>query len=171
LKRKLLFLFITALLLVPWTVAYAYDNASAATGHVDIVPAATSSLPELKPYGNAIGGVTPGDLFFVDTSNTFDDTECTLYITNTEELSQDYRYLTLCVGTYTRTATGEWGKTPTGAGKTTGESCLTMQNGNINLILAGGARYKISVDKGCFYCYGINAGRTIALPDFCLTAS
>jgi len=170
-KRKLIFLLIAALLLVPWTVAYAYDDAAAATGPFDIVSAALTSLPKFNAYGNAIGGVTPGDLFLVDTSNSPNDTAFTLYITNTDELIHDYRYLTLNIGTYVQTATGAWEKVPTGEGENPRETCLTMQNGAISFVLAGGSKYKITIDKGCFYCYGIGADRTLTLPDFYLTVS
>jgi hypothetical protein len=170
-KRKLLFLFIAALLLFPWTVAYAYDDAAAATGPVGIVPAVSASLPRFNAYGHAIGGVTPGDLFLIDSSNSPDDTAFTLCITNTDELIHDYRYITLNIGTYIQTATGEWANVSTGEGTNPRETYLTMQNGAISFMLAGGARYKITIDKGCFYCYGIGADRTLALPDFYLTVS
>ncbi len=170
-KRKLIFLFMAALLLVPWTVAYAYDDAAAATGPVNIVPAESASLPRFNAYGNAIGGVTPGDIFLIDLSHSPDDTALTLYITNTDELVHDYRYLTLNIGTYVQTATGAWEKVPTGEEENPRETYLTMQNGAISFVLAGGARYKITIDQGCFYCYGIGADRTLTLPDFYLTVS
>ena len=170
-KRKLFFLFFASLLLVPWTVAYAYGDASAATGQVDIIPAQPAGLPQFNVCGNAIGGVTPGDLFLVDTPNTPNDTPFTLYITNTDELIHNYRYITLCIGIYARTATGQWEKVPAVEGENPPETLLTMQNGAISFVLAGGARYKITIDKGCFYCYGIGTDRTIALPDFYLTVS
>ena len=170
-KRKLIFLLIAALLLAPWTVAYAYGDAAAATGPVDIVPAEPAGLPRFNAYGNAIGGVIPGDLFLIDSTNSPNDTAFTLYITNTDELVHNYRYLTLNIGTYVQTATGDWEKVPTGEGANPRETYLTMQNGAINFVLAGGAKYKITIDRGCFYCYGTGTDRTFALPDFYLTLS
>lgn len=169
-KRKLFFLLVAALLLVPWTVAYAYDSAAAGTGQVEIVPAAPAALPEFNAFGHAIGGVTPGDLFFIDSSICPDDTLFTLYITNTDELSHNYRYLTLHIGTYIRTSAGGWEIIPAGEG-TQAAIYLTLQNGAASFGLAGGARYKITIDKGCFYCYGTGGEKTLARPDFYLTAN
>jgi hypothetical protein len=46
-----------------------------------------------------------------------------------------------------------------------------MQNGEVSFVLAGNAKYKVTVDKGCYYRYGIGSGRTAVLPDFYLTTS
>jgi hypothetical protein len=168
-KRKLIFTLIAALLLAPWTVAYAYDSASAATGPVTITSPEAASLPQFNVYGNAIGGVIPGDIFLVDTTGSPGDTTFTLYITNTDELVHRYRYMTLNIGTYVQNGSGEWKKAPAGPGESAGETYLTLQNGAVSFILAGSARYKITIEKGCFYCYGNNADRKSALPDFYLT--
>ena len=169
-KRKLIFIFVAALLLAPWTVAYAYGDASADTGSIDITSAGAASLPRFNVYGNAIGGVTPGDLFLIDTSQSTVDTTFTLYITNADELFHTYRYVTLNIGAYVQTGTG-WEKVPIGTGENPQETYLTMQNGVINFVLEGSARYKITIDKGCFYCYGIRPGSSTVLPDFYLTVS
>jgi hypothetical protein len=34
----------------------------------------------------------------------------------------------------------------------------------------GGAKYKIVIDAGCFYCYGVKEGTQIASPTFYLSA-
>jgi hypothetical protein len=81
-KRKLLFPLMAALLLVPWPIAYAYDSASAANVPVTIEAADASAAPQIEAFGNAIGSVSPGDLFRVDTSATMVDTLFTLYLTN-----------------------------------------------------------------------------------------
>jgi hypothetical protein len=165
-KRKLFFILAAALLFVPWTVAYAY-HAAAATAPVEVTPAAPAVLPKLNAYGHAIGGVTPGDLFLVDSSGSPDDTAFTLSITNTNELIGDYRYLNLSIGTYFANASGGWEKYFGGEGAI----CLTLQNGAVTFTLAGGARYKITIDKGCFYCYGAGKDGSLAMPDFYLTGS
>jgi hypothetical protein len=170
-KKKLAFMFILALLLVPCTVAYAYDDAAAATGPVVITSPESGSLPQFNVYGNAIGGVTPGEIFFIDTSSSDADTIFTLYITNADELVHSYRYMTLNIGIYVQDGTGAWEKVPTGADENSRGIYLTMQNGSVSFVLAGGASYKITVEKGCFYCYGLNAERKYALPDFYLTVS
>jgi hypothetical protein len=170
-KRKLIFSLITALLLVPCTVAYAYDDAAAATGSVVITSPGPASLPQFHVYGNAIGGITPGDIFLIDSSGSAVDTTLTLYITNTDELIHNFRYLTLKIGTYVQDSAVGWEKVPAAEGDDSQETYLTMQNGAVSFVLAGGARYKITIDKGCFYCYGIGAGETCSLPDFYLAVS
>jgi hypothetical protein len=170
-KRKLIFILITALLLVPWTVVYAYDNATAATGPVVITSPETAGLPQFNVYGNAIGDITPGAIFLIDSSESAVDTTFTLYITNTDELVHDFRYLTLKIGTYVETSTGEWAKVPAGEDANPQETYLTMQNGAVSFVLEGGAKYKITIEKGCFLCYRIGAGETVSLPDFYLATS
>jgi hypothetical protein len=168
-KRKLVFILVAGLLLFPWTVAYAYDDAAASTGTVEITPADTSSLPHFNVCGNAIGSVTPGDLFIIDITGSDTDTFFSLYLTNADELIHNFRYMTLNIGTYIQTATGEWEKAS--SSENVPDIILTMQNGIVSFALGGGARYKITIDKGCFNCYAIGAVKTIVLPDFYLTTS
>jgi hypothetical protein len=168
-KRKLAFTLITILLLFPWTVAYAYDNAAASTGTIDITPAGIESFPRFNGCGNAIGGVTPGDIFTIDCTGTETDTSFTLCITNTDELIHNYRYMTLNIGVYIQAPASNWEKTT--PGENSQNIYLTMQNGAVSFVLAGNAKYKVTVDKGCYYCYGIGSNRTAVLPDFYLTTS
>jgi hypothetical protein len=46
-----------------------------------------------------------------------------------------------------------------------------LQNGAVSFTLAGSSRYRITIDKGCFYGYGAGKDGTLALPDFYLTES
>jgi len=168
-KRKLVFTLITVLLLFPWTVAYAYDNAAASTEPVEITPAGSESLPRFNVCGNAIGGVIPGDIFIIDSTGKEMDSSFTLYISNADELIHNYRYMTLNIGVYIQAQTGDWEKTT--PGENSQDIYLTMQNGTVSFVLTGNAKYKITVDKGCYYCYGIGPGRIVVLPDFYLTTS
>jgi hypothetical protein len=168
-KRKLVFTLVAALLLFPWTVAYAYD-AAAATGPVAITAAGTASQPQFHAYRGAIGGVTPGDLYFIDSTGSDVDTVFTLSLTNADELSREFRYLTLNIGIYVLTGAGAWEKAPAGDSINGRDIYLTMQNAGISFGLAGGAEYKITIDKGCFYCYGTGADGNAVVPDFYLTA-
>lgn len=170
-KRKLIFPLITALLLTPWPVAYAYDDAMAVNTPTNIKAAALSAAPQINALGNAIGGVTPGDLFYVDSSDSTADMSYTLYITNTDELVHGYRYMTLNIGIYVQTDTERWEKVNRGEGETAQELYLTMQGGMVSFTLPGDARYKITIDKGCFYCYKTGANESAALPQFYLTVS
>jgi len=170
-KRKLIFPLIAALLLTPWPVVYAYDEAMAINAPMTVEAAEPATAPKLNAFGNAIGGVTPGDLFHIDSANSTADTLFTLYITNTDELVHCYRYMALNVGVYVQTDTDQWEKVTWGEGETSRETYITMQSGMVSLVLPGYAKYKITIDKGCFYCYGIGGDNNAVSPKFYLTVS
>jgi len=165
-KKKLLFPLIAALLLAPWPIVYAYDSVSAASAPVTITAADASVAPQVKAFGHAIGGVSPGELFRVDTSTIGMDTLFTLCITNTDELVKCYRYMTLNIGIYVQRDTAQWQKVTA-----SGDFYLTMEGGMVSFFLPGSATYKITIEKGCFYCYGANAAGNITMPVFSLTAN
>jgi hypothetical protein len=77
--------------------------------------------------------------------------------------------MTLNIGIYFWTDTGAWVKAP--AYENSQGIYLTMQNGSVSFALSGSAKYKITIEKGCFYCYGTGGKRTVALPEFYLTAN
>ncbi len=166
-KRKLLFPVIAALLLTPWPVAYAYDEAMAVDTPMTLQVADPAASPSLQAYGHAIGSVTPGDLFYIDISETPADTFYTLYITNTDELIRYYRYMNLNIGVYVQTGIDKWEK----AGGNPPDIYLTMHNGTVDIKLPGCGNYKIKVDKGCFYCHGVGSDGSIASPEFYLSTS
>ena len=168
-KRKLFFLLLATLLLTPWPVAYAYDNTMARQAPVRIETAAPEAAPHWNAFGNAIGGVTPGDLFYIDTGNITTDLPVTLYITNTDELVHSYRYLTLNVAVYVQTDTDQWQKVTMANGELLPDTYITMHNGRVSFTLPGYAKYKITIDKGCFYCYGTSADKSATSPTFYLT--
>lgn len=169
-KRVIFFSLIAALLLIPCAVAYANDDVQAAGNAVNIEPADPTLAPSIEVFGNAIGGVEAGDLFLIDLSGTMVDTEFTLSITNTDELVHSYRYMTLNVGIYVQTDVGGWEKVTTIAGETLPDIYITMQGGIVSFTLTGNARYKITIDKGCFHSYGVAQGKKTAVPSFYLTA-
>ena len=167
-KRKLIFFLLATFLLTPWPVAYAYDN-GISEAPIQIEAAAPAAAPQWQAFGNAIGGVTPGELFYVDTGDCIADMPFTLYMTNTNELIQQYRYVTLNVGIYVQTGTDQWEKATTGNGTLLPDTYITMLNGKVSFTLPGYARYKVTIDKGCFYFYGINNGGGAISPKFYLT--
>jgi hypothetical protein len=166
-KRKLLFIIVATFLLFPWTVAYAYDDAAASTGPVTITSVPTNDLPQFNVFGNAISGVTPGDIFVIDSTGTDIDSSFTLSLTNIDELVHNFRYMTLKIGIYILNGNSAWEKAPDS--EYPSDIYLTMQNGAVSFTLAGNAKYKITVDKGCFNCYCIGSEKTVALPGFYLT--
>jgi hypothetical protein len=168
-KRKLIFLLLATVVLIPWPVAYAHDNAIAGQTPMQIEAAETAAAPHCKAFGKAIGSVTPGDLFYIDLGNDTTDTLVTLHITNTDELIKYYRYLTLKVGVYVQTGADQWEKTTMGNGEAFPDTYITMINGSVSFMLPGYAKYKITIDKGCFYFYGTGADESAISPTFYLT--
>jgi len=166
-KRKFIFLLVASLLLAPWPVAYAHDTAAGQTP-IQIEAAEATAAPHWKTFGKAIGSVTPGDLFYIDTGNITTDMPVTLYITNTDQLVRYYRYLTLNVGVYVQTGTDQWEKATTGNGELLSDTYITMSNGRTSFTLPGYAKYKITIDKGCFYSYGSTEESAVS-PTFYLT--
>ena len=170
-KKNLIFILLAILLLTPWPVAYAYDNAIAAQEPIQIQAAEPSAAPNWSVFGKAIGGVTtPGDLFYVDTTNNPADVLVTLHITNTEELIQCYRYLILNVGVYVQTGADQWEKVLMGNGEELPDTYITMRNGQVSFNLPGYAKYKITIDRGCFYCFKTGTDGGSISPKFYLTA-
>lgn len=170
-KRALFLTFTLILLLIPCGAAYAYDSTNAAETSMIIKAADEASAPHIHAFGNAIGGVEGGDLFFIDISGTSLDTPFTLYMTNLDELVHSYRYMNLNIGIYIQTDAGNWEEMSVTVEETIPDIYLTMQNGLVNFTLPGNAKYKVTIDKGCFRCYGVSPEGNIAIPDFYLTAS
>ncbi|MFC1902385.1 hypothetical protein ACFLX3_05630 [Chloroflexota bacterium] len=167
---KRLFPIIAILLLAPWPIAYGYSASGAATGQetAQIQAAEASAQPSWTAFGNAIGGVTPGDLFYINTANQTSDIKVTLYLTNAEELVHNYRYLILKVDVYVETGEGEWEKTSGNNGEPIPETFITMHNGQVSFTLAGYVNYKLTIDGGSFKTFPANAGEDSASPNFYL---
>ena len=151
---KRLFPFIALLLLAPWPVAYAHSFDASATGEQNaarmIEVAEASAQPSLNTFGKAVGGVTSGDLFYIDAADNPADIQVALYITNARELIDCYSYLILEVGVYAGSDTGEWEKVST-------DTFITLRNGQVRFTLPGLAEYKVTIDGGSFYCTTANS--------------
>ncbi len=170
-KKNLFFIVLAILLLTPWPVAYAYNNnAMASQGPVLIEAAPSSVAPHMQVFGKAIGGVTAGDLFYVDSANSTADIPVTLYITNTDELIHYYRYLTLRVNVYVQTGAEQWERVADNGEEFIPETYITMQNGQVSFTLPGYARYKVAIDGGCFYNFSVPDDKDKIMPRFHLTA-
>ena len=151
------------LLLAPWPIAHAhtYNDDMADQDAVRIEIAEASVQPTWTAFGKAIGGVTPGDLFYVDAGNNAADIQVNLYITNAQELIGCYRNLILKVGIYAESDTGEWEIVPA-------DTFITMRNAQVSFTLPGLAKYKVTIDSGSFYCNNANVDRDSFSPQFYL---
>jgi len=160
---KRFFPLIVLLLLAPWPVAYAHDISDGVVGEetVRIEVAEASAQPTWTAFGKAIGGVTPGDLFYIDATDNPADIQVTLYITNANELIGSYRNLILEVGVYAGSDTGEWEKAST-------DIFITMRNGQVSFTLPGYAEYKVTIDGGSYYCTTANSDSGSLSPQFYL---
>ena len=165
---KRIFPFVALSLLLPWPVAYAYDvNVMDGQDTIRIQVAELSARPAWTAFGRAIGGVTtPGDLFYVDATNNGADIRTTPYLINTQELVGYYRYMTLNVGIYVENEDGEWEKASGSDGELISDRFITMRNGQVDFILPGYAKYKVTIDDGVFYCTNANAGDNSLSPRF-----
>ena len=169
---KKIFPLLAILLLTPWPVAYAHDPDGALAGQ-DAVPievAKPSLAPSMSVFGGAIGGVRPGDLFYVDATEATDIT-VNLYLTNARELIGGYRYLILKVGVYVEGASGEWGEASTAYGEPIPETFITLRDAQTSFILPGCAKHKITIDSGSFYCTNTNVDGGSLSPQFYLTVN
>ena len=159
------------LLLAPWPVAYAhdFDNQMAGQDAVRIEVAEASAAPSMTAFGKAIGGVTPGDLFYIDATDNPADIQVTLYITNAQELIHCYRYLILKVGIYVESNGGEWERASRGNGEPIPDTFITMRNGRVSFTLPGYTKHKVTIDSGSFYCFTIKGNGGSFSPQFYLT--
>lgn len=170
---KRLFPVIALLMLTPWPVAYAATYTGDVNGQETIrVEAADPSLAPSFGYvvGKTIGGVTtPGDLFYIDATDSPADVQATLYITNAMELSRSYRYLILRVGVYVRDDSGGWERAVLANGKPIPDTFITMRDGQVSFTLPGLAEYKVTIDGGSYYCRSAVAEGGSVSPQLYLT--
>jgi len=165
---KRLFPIFALLILAPWPIAYAHDAGDGLVGEetARIEVAEASAQPTWIACGGAIGGATPGDLFYIDAIDNPADITVTLYITNARELIDFYQYLILEVGIFTESDTGEWERAFMGNGEIIPDTFITMRNGQVRFTLSGLARYKVTIDGGSFYCATANTNSGSLSPQF-----
>ena len=159
------------LLLGPWITSFAYGDVDGDSrgAEVNVEPAIAPMLPEMNVFGQAIGGVTPGDLFYVDARDNPDDLFISLYITNAYELTHYLRYLILKVSVYCQDENGSWIKvTPQGTNPES-DIYINLRNNPVNFNLPGLARYKIAIDSGSYYCIKAAENSADVSPQFYLT--
>lgn len=159
------------LLLGPWLTSFAYGNVDGDSGaaEVDVESATAPMLPEMNVFGQAIGGVTPGDLFYIDARDSSNDIFISLYITNAYELTHHFRYLILKVSVYCQDEDGSWIMvTPQGTNPEA-DIYINLRNNPVNFNLPGLTRYKISIDSGSYYCIKAAENSADVSPQFYLT--
>ena len=169
-KKFTLAFSVGTLLLILMPVSYAYSNDMGARQMIHVEVAEPSVAPSWTVFGRAIGGVTtPGDLFYIDATGNATDLQVTLHLTNANQLIHCYRYLVLKVGVYAEGEVNQWQKASGWNDEPIHDAYITLRNGQARFALPGEAKYKVTIDDGCFYCFGTNAEGGSASPQFCLT--
>ena len=160
------------LFLLPWPIAHATSISELTDGGtVRVEVAEPSARPSYTAFGRAVGGVSnPGDLFYIDATNSASEIKVTLYLTNAQQLIRHYQYLILNTGIYVENGEGEWERALASNGEPVPKTIISMQNGRVSFLLPGDARYRVSIDGGCFYCRRASADSSSMSPQFSLEA-
>ena len=164
---KLILALVAALAFVTCSVAYAYDSSAAAAQPVMVEPATAEALPSWSAFGGAIGGINhPGDLFHVDASDNPADISMVVSLTNAHELIHSYRYLLLRVCIYRQGASIELDSDSPWEEVLIPETYVSLRSAQATFILPGAAKYKVTIDDGCFYCFPGGSEAESVLPKF-----
>jgi hypothetical protein len=165
-----IFPLIAFLLLAPWPVAYtvSFSSDTVAQNGIQVSTAEVSAAPTWNAVEKTIGGVTPGDLFFIDATDTGADIQATLHFTNASELVDSYRYLILKVGLSVDNGSGEWEPAYGTDGELAPDTFISLRNGYTDFTLPGYAKYKVTIDSGSFYCTDAGIGGGSTSPQFYL---
>lgn len=155
---KWIFPIIALLLLLPWPIAYAYEISDAGQDTIQVEVAEPSAEPNFTAWGSAVGSVNPSDLFYIDATNNTPDIVTTLYLTNAQDLIGHYTFMILNVGVYVE-VNGEWEWASGSDGNPVPAAVLSTRNGQVSFFLPGYAKYKITIDGGCFYCHNADPDR------------
>ncbi len=168
-----IFPLIAFLLLVPCPIAYAYSYSSdtVTQNGIQISAAEVSAAPTWTAVEKTIGGVTPGDIFFIDATDSGADIQATLHFTNTSELVNSYRYLILKVGLYVDNGNGEWEPAYGADGKLAPDTFISLRTGYAGFTLPGYAKYKVTIDSGSSYCTSADIDGGSTSPQFYLTVN
>ena len=166
-----IFIVLSVLILAPWPAAFAYDisNGEIDAGMPQIEVAELSAKPRATVFGRTIGGIAPGDLFYIHADDYPAEIMATLYLVNAEELIRCYRYMNLKVGVYVQDSAGQWQESWGDGEKLIPDTYLTLRNGQVSFTLPSYVKYKIAIDSGCYYCDTVNIDGGSVSPRFYLT--
>lgn len=168
-----IFPLIAFLLLAPWPIAYtaSYSDGMTDQDAIQVSAAEVSAAPTWTAVEKTIGGVTPGDLFFIDATDSGADIQATLHFTNASELVNSFRYLILKVGLYVDNGSGEWEPAYGADGELAPDTFITLRNGYAGFTLPGYAKYKVTIDSGSLYCTDADIDGGSTSPQFYLETS
>jgi hypothetical protein len=150
------------------SIAYAQTALDSGQAEIGIEAAPASAAPAATFFGKAIGGVTPGDLFYINATNSPQDMTISLYITNADELIHYFRYLIFKVAVYVEDIDGQWKQITSQDGISLPDTYITLQNSPVNFILPGLGHYKVTIDSGCYNCFSTPSDGSNMAPSFYL---
>jgi hypothetical protein len=174
-KKVLRFLLIIVMLLLAasWvtSVVYGQTNNDVEQTNIKVEAAPPEASPKVDFYGNAIGGVTAGDLFYIDATSSPLDISLDLYITNPDELIHYLRYLILKVAVYMEDAGGQWQQITSQNSTALPVTYITLQNSPASFTLPGLTRYKITIESGSYHSFPFHPNNGDISPSFYLNVN
>jgi hypothetical protein len=178
-KKVIIFVLITLIVLTvgSWVTSTAYGHTNDVAGlagavsnsEISIEAASPEAAPAVNFFGNYIGSLEPGDLFYINATDSQPDISINLYITNPDELIKSLRYLIIKVAIYVEDGNGQWQLVTSQNGITRPDTYITLENPQVNFTLPGMTHYKVTVKSGSYKSYPNPKGRDIS-PEFYLNA-
>ncbi len=159
--RKTIIFILTAIVVLgagSWVTSTAYGHTNDNTGlnaattddNIFVTPAPLENIPVVEFFGNYIGSVHAGDLFYITANESVLDISANLYITNTDELAKALRYFIVKVGIYVQDASGQYQRVTMIDENVIPDTYITLENGTVNFQLPGMANYKITIESGSY---------------------
>jgi hypothetical protein len=121
--------------------------------------------PLWKPVVGETGAISPGDLYYLKSSNFSGNILVKIYLTNTAALIKNYTYLNLKINVWTRTA-DSWVQAKLADGSKFEPLYLSLTGADISFVLPGNAQYCISIDGGNYYCIDTDAAGGSLSPEY-----
>lgn len=178
-KKAIIITLITIIFLAAgsWITSTAYghtnDNATlnvTTAGEIEITPAPDEDTPHINFFGNCIGSIASGDLFYVNALENQPDFSIDLYITNTDGLVKSYRYMMFKVTVYMQDAAGIWQAVTEQNGIASPQQFITLDNPRVTFNLTGLANYKVAIESGSYKSWPRTTDNDVA-PQFYLNAN
>ena len=158
--KKVIIIILTSIIVLAagsWITSTAYGHTNDNTnlnatvnGEINVTPAPTEDTPTIDFYGNYLGSVEAGDLFYINAAENQPDFSINLCITNTDVLVKSYRYMILKVTVYVEDSEGQWQQITEQNGIALPATYITLENPQVNFNLIGLANYKVTIESGSY---------------------
>ncbi len=178
-KKAIITTLITIIVLVAaaWITSTAYGQTNGNTtlnatveGEINVTPAPQEDTPYINFFGNYIGSVEAGDLFYINALENQPDFSIDLYITNPDGLVKSYRYMILKVTIYMQDNEGNWQEVTELNGIELPVTYITLDNPRVTFNLSGLANYKVTIKSGSYKSWPRTTDNDV-VPQFYLTTS